>query len=241
VYDFLPGLIGAELATEVREQGPRYFEPGDQPFIPLEFADAAYRYGHSQIRHSYHVNDGFGPVPLFPDLMGFGPVGAEHAVDWSLFTDVEGSHHAQRAKRLDGRLPRSLIALPHQITGEADGSDYASLAVRDLQRGEAVGLPSGESVARHLGVEPLTREELSLDGWVDETPLWLYVLREADVRAGGEWLGPVGGRIVGDVLIGIIDSDPESFRGVDPSWKPTLPSRKEGRFGLADVLLPVRE
>ena len=105
--------------------------------------------------------------------------------------------------------------------------------------GEAVGLPSGESVARLIGVEPLGREELALDGWEDETPLWLYILREADARADGERLGPVGGRIVGDVLIGIIEADPESFRAVDPSWRPTLPSREAGAFGLEDVLLPV--
>jgi Animal haem peroxidase len=246
--DFLPGLIGESLAEELRSDGPRYFKPGPTPYIPLEFADAAYRYGHSQIRHQYQVNEGFGPVPLFPDLMGFGPVSREHAVDWELFIDVTGGGgaggvRAQRAKRLDGRLPQALIALPHQITGEDDGSDYTSLAVRDLQRGEAVGLPSGEAVARHLGVEPLTREELALGGvgWDDETPLWLYILREADVRTGGDRLGPVGGRIVGEVLLGIMDADPESFRAVDPGWRPTLPSREAGRFGLVDVLLPVEK
>jgi hypothetical protein len=46
---------------------------------------------------------------------------------------------------------------------------------------------------------------------------------------------------VGEVLIGIIDSDPESFRAVDPSWRPTLPSHEPGHFGLVDVLLPVRD
>ncbi len=54
----------------------------------------------------------------------------------------------------------------------------------------------------------------------------------------GDRLGPVGGRIVGEVLIGIIAADPESFRSVDPSWKPTLPSHEAGRFGIADLLVP---
>jgi hypothetical protein len=241
IHELLPGLIGAELAAEILADGPRYFRTGDEASIPLEFADAAYRYGHSQIRHSYQVNDGFGPVPLFPDLMGFGEVDTGKAVDWTLFFDGDPERQAQRAKRLDGRLPRSLIALPYQISGEQQGSDYSSLAVRDLQRGQAVGLPSGEAIARHMGVDCLSAGELGLAqaGWTDETPLWLYILKEADVHGEGERLGPVGGRIVGEVLIGLIDGDLESFRSAQRDWSPTLPSREAGGFGLLDVLLPV--
>jgi hypothetical protein len=240
LHEFLPALIGAELTAEVLEEGPSHFLPQDRGFIPLEFADAAYRYGHSQIRQAYQVNERFGPVALFPDLMGFGPVPADKAVDWRLLFDIDPEVPAQRASRLDGRLPRSLIALPHQISGEEDGSDYASLAVRDLQRGQAMGLASGEAIARHLGIEPLSEEEVGLrdHGWSGETPLWLYVLREADARGDGDRLGPVGGRIVGEVLVGIVDADAESFRTVDRSWRPTLPARRAGRFGLADILVP---
>jgi hypothetical protein len=63
------------------------------------------------------------------------------------------------------------------------------------------------------------------------------VLKEGEVVEDGNRLGPVGGRIVGEVLVGIIDADPESFRSVDPSWKPTLPSREAGAFGIADLLV----
>ncbi len=241
LHDFLPQLVGEELVAELLREGSRYFDVSDGVFIPLEFADGAYRYGHSQVRHSYQVNDRLGPVPLFPDLMGFGAVGPDETVDWPLFFDVDPSAPAQRAKRLDGRLPRSLIDLPYQIAGEAPGSDYASLAVRDLQRGQAMGIPPGEAVARHLGVRELTADEVGLQdqGWEGETPLWLYVLREADMVGDGDRLGPVGGRIVGEVLVGLIDADPESMRSVDRSWTPTLPARTPGQFALVDVLEPV--
>jgi hypothetical protein len=241
LHDFLPRLIGDELTAELLADGPRWFDISDGVFIPLEFADAAYRYGHSQVRHSYQVNERLGPVPLFPDLMGFGPVGPDETVDWPLFFDADAEQPPQRAKRLDGRLPQSLIDLPYQIAGEASGSDYASLAVRDLQRGQAMALPSGEAVARHLGVQALSEDEVGLRdlGWEIETPLWLYVLREADVLGDGDRLGPVGGRIVGDVIVGLIDADPESMRAVDPVWRPTLPSRRPGEFELVDVLEPV--
>jgi hypothetical protein len=117
----------------------------------------------------------------------------------------------------------------------------ASLANRDLQRGQAVGLPSGEAVARALGLEPLSSEQVGLatHGWTEETPLWLYILKEAEALHEGDRLGPVGGRIVGEVLIGLIDADPESFRELDPGWTPTLDGHVPGTFGLADILVPV--
>ena len=238
--EFLPALVGPELVGELLDGGATVFQPGDDPYIPFEFADAAYRYGHSQVRDTYRVNREFGPVPIFPDLIGFGAVPLDHAIDWSLQFDVPGQEPAQRAKKIDGRLPSSLISLPRQISGENEGSAYASLANRDLQRGQATGLPSGEAVARELGVEPLSRDQVGLDGvgWEQETPLWLYVLKEAEVLEDGNRLGPVGGRIVGEVLLGIIDADPESFRSVDPSWRPTLPSYEPGVFGIADILAP---
>jgi len=239
VREYLPSLIGEQLTADLLDGGPKLYRVDGDPYIPFEFADAAYRYGHSQIRALYQVNPGFGPLPVFPDLMGFRPVSPEHTVDWTLQIDVAGQPAAQRAKRIDSRLPAPLIALPTKISGSQPGTDYASLANRDLQRGQAVGLASGEAVARHLGVPPLTAEQLGLaeHGWTAETPLWLYILKEAEVLNGGEQLGPVGGRLVGEVLIGIIDADPESFLSVDPGWQPTLPGR-DGSFSLADVLVP---
>jgi hypothetical protein len=238
--EFLPALIGPELTSELLAGGARFYQPNGEAYIPFEFADAAYRYGHSQIRGAYQVNSGFGPCPVFPDLIGFGAVEPEHVVDWSLMFDVPGAARAQRAKRIDGRLPACLIELPQEITGEQAGSDYSSLATRDLQRGEAIGLPSGESVARAMDAPALDPEQVGLRavGWELETPLWLYILREADVLASGERLGPVGGRIVGEVLVGIIDADPESFRVSDREWSPTLPARDPARFTIADMLAP---
>jgi hypothetical protein len=236
--DFLPTLIGEELATRLLRDGPTLYEPGDTPQIPLEFADAAYRYGHSQIRDTYVINEAAEPMPLFPDLIGFEPVPPERVVSWSLLFDVPGEPPAQRAKRIDGQLPESLIKLPIAITGEVDEDAYHSLAARDLQRGQATALPSGEAVARALGAEPLTAHQVGLSqhGWEAETPLWYYVLREADIQQDGDRLGEVGGRIVGEVLVGIIDADPESYRAVDPTWRPTLPAETLDRYGIADLI-----
>ena len=117
---------------------------------------------------------------------------------------------------------RALIALPVVVTGECEIEDYHSLAVRDLQRGRGVGLPSGEAVARHIGIDPLSAEPIGIasTGWRGETPLWYYILREADACTGGNRLGPVGGTIVTEVLVGLIDTDPTSFRSNSRDWRP---------------------
>jgi hypothetical protein len=220
--EFLPTLVGEELANQVLRDGPHYFRSEHGGFIPLEFADAAYRYGHSQIRHRYRLNLQADPVRLFPDLLGFRPVPTENKVDWSLFFDAQGAAPAQRSKKIDGKLVRALIELPVAVTGECEIEEYHSLAVRDLQRGQGIGLPSGEAVARHLGITPLTAEQIGIasSGWKGETPLWFYILREGDVCTGGNRLGPVGGRIVTEVLVGLIDADATSYRHVSRDWRP---------------------
>lgn len=150
----------------------------------------------------------------------------ERAVDWTLFFDAPGAAPAQRCKKINGGLARSLIELRQAITGECEIDAYHSLAGRVLQRGHSVGLPSGEAVARYIGIDPLTsdqirhrfngeRAEISTDARGKtptdaETPLW-YILREADVCTGGNRLGPVDGQIVTEVLVGLIDADPTPF------------------------------
>jgi hypothetical protein len=238
VNDYLPRLVGAEQVDSILEHGPRFYRPDGAPRIPLEFADAAFRYGHSQVRDSFELNSGSPAQRLFPDLIGFRPVPAELAIEWSRLFDVKGARPAQRAKLIDGRLARSLIQLPAAITGDVELDAYQSLAGRDLERGHAYGLPSGEAVAEAMGEAPLTDDPLGLRaaGWAGETPLWLYFLAESASLGRGEQLGPSGGRIVAEVLIGILDADPGSYRANDPGWTPTLPAREE-RFGLTDLLL----
>jgi hypothetical protein len=232
IDEFLPTLIGRPLVDEVLAEGPRWFRPTGGVFIPLEFADAAYRYGHSQIRQQYTLNRHSDAVAIFPDLLGFRPVPRERRIDWTLLFDGAGAETAQRAKKIDGKLPGPLIRLPAAITGDTEVDEYHSLAVRDLLRGRGVGLPSGEAVARHFGVVPLTGDEVGLraTGWNGETPLWYYILREAAVTASGDRLGPVGGRIVAEVFVTLLDRDPASLRFADAGWKP--------RRSLLDVLAP---
>ena len=228
VDEFLPTLIGQRMTDELLNDGTRYFRPERETFIPLEFADAAFRYGHSQIRHRYVLNERGESFAILPDLMGFRPVPPERAVDWSYFFDGSEAGVAQRAKRIDGRMVRALIQLPVAMTGQTEIDEYHSLAVRDLERGEGVGLPSGEAIARRLGETPLSADEVGAAdaGWRGETPLWYYILREADVKCAGNGLGPVGARIVGEVLVGLLDCDPSSVRFAPNEWRPVATLRE---------------
>jgi hypothetical protein len=237
VHDFLPRLVGSQMVSDVLARGGRFFSPAlGRAYLPLEFADAAYRYGHSQIRHTYQLQPGGPTLPLFPALVGFGAIAPDHRVDLGQLFDLPDHAPAQRAKQMDATLPASLIHLPQQVTGDVEVGAYRSLAVRDLLRGTATSLPSGESVADAMEVTPLDADQVG-PYWAAGTPLWFYILKEAQACGGGDQLGPVGGRIVAEVLIGLLRADPDSYLVVDPSWRPALPGHDRTSFDLSDLVI----
>ena len=125
------------------------------------------------------------------------------------------------------------------MVGETEIPEHHSLACRDLLRAHAIDLPSGEAIASAMGAPVLTEDEIGLRafGWGGgETPLWYYILREAQVRTGGEYLGEVGGRIVAEVLLGLLHNDPDAYLSTSSAWRPTLPAVQEGSFSMADLL-----
>jgi hypothetical protein len=89
-----------------------------------------------------------------------------------------------------------------------------------------------------MGLDPMSDDQLGIigvsDQFTDSAPLWFYILKEAEV-AGGAQLGPVGGRIVAEVLLGLLKGDPFPYLNVEPNWKPTLGSAV-GEFTMADLV-----
>ena len=239
VHEFLPLSVGEEMVHRILHDGRLIYAFKGQPFIPVEFADAAYRFGHPQIRATYQLNDRAGGLAIFPDLAGTRPVPAGRVVDWARFFAIPGGRPPQPSTRIRARLVHALINLPESVVGETERPEEHSLAYRDLERGVNCDLPSGEAVARAIGVGPLHKDALGLQtlGWDGETPLWYYVLKEAEIQGGGERLGEVGGRIVAEVLLGLLEGDPRSYRNVNPEWRPTLPGTVDGTFTMADLLV----
>jgi hypothetical protein len=91
-----------------------------------------------------------------------------------------------------------------------------------------------------MGLEPILIPALAstrFGGLFDgRAPLWYYILREAEVLGRGEQLGPVGGRIVAEVFLGLLKGDRFSYVNSGPTWTPDLPSATPGTFTLADLV-----
>jgi hypothetical protein len=242
LHEFLPLIAGKAVTESVLTRGRRFYswQWRREPYIPVEFSVAAYRFGHSQVRGGYAINERFGAGLFAPrdrpgnDLSSGRPLDAGRVIDWRRFFKLDATVTPQESQRIDTTLSRPLFELPIFVA-----DNPASLAQRNLLRHLTFGLPSGQTVARRMGIAPLAAADLADVAAIDaglarSTPLWFYILREADKRANGESLGPVGGRIVAEVFVGLMEADELSFIAQQPTWKPTLGSG--GDFKMADLL-----
>jgi len=159
-------------------------------------------------------------------------------IEWNRFVDKGDSLPDHFARKIDTQLAPPLFDMINQISEENEGLPEAvkdilkRLAVRNLLRGYQLAIPTGQAVADALGVAPLTEEELRRNnsdavnaaladgGFLQTTPLWFYVLKEAEARANGNSLGEVGSRIVVETLIGQLRADPGSYLNQDGGWSP---------------------
>lgn len=232
LHDFLPRIGDKTVVDEVLQYGPKVWKvkSKDDLFIPIEFAAAAYRFGHSMIRGSYSHNTTFDPAgfnffftftALSGDLQpGNGPnfqfetLPDNWVIEWHRFfgTD-ENPASINPARRIDANLTPEL-GLLRDFQGQPIISVMAHLAARNLLRGYLLGLPTGQAVAAKLGVQPLSADVLKAAtptgisstvekaGLLERTPLWFYILAEAGDPDGpdGQHLGPVGTRIVAETL-----------------------------------------
>ncbi|HMJ03822.1 MAG TPA: heme peroxidase family protein [Conexibacter sp.] len=161
-----------------------------------------------------------------------------------------------RAMRIDTLLVNPLRNLP---TGSFGGPSVplndprANLAFRNLTRARMVNLTTGQQLARFLRrrgvrVRALTGVQVR-DGrggaslarltqaqraaLVRDTPLWFYVLREAELNGGR--LAGVGARVVAETFHRAIEGSTASIVR-DPRWRPTLGPNRD-TFRMVDLLL----
>jgi Animal haem peroxidase len=247
---------GKKRKVKVREPELDFYHPKNNAFMPVEFSVAAYRFGHSMIRPIYRFNSVQARRPIFSDdfspgntanLNGFRPLPQDWGFEWQFFFELGGNPATmpmQKAYRIDQQLVNPLGHLPPAIA-----ANPGVLAQRNLLRGLRLGLPSGQTVARAIQVHPIPDEDLRVGPRDEEqrpltefgsdfrhnAPLWYYVLREAEVFHEGNQLGPVGGRIVAEVFVGILSADKLSYQSVDPAWTPEL-ANTQGMFTMADLI-----
>jgi hypothetical protein len=201
------------------------------------------------LRDRYWLNFNYINQPL-SDLFAFNrnpnlPVRSNWVVDFNAFLETGVPVPVfNRARKIDTALANGLTALP------GFAGLMAELAKRNLLRGFALGLPSGQGLAGELGVTPLTTAELTAGLPADElaalnagsgalrdrTPLWYYVLREAVVQRNGDALGELGGRIVAETFVRMLKRDPDSYLNASGGFAPMLPSAIVGQFTFADLI-----
>lgn len=305
LHDFLPTIIGKETlyailpqlakSEDITEFTPdlKFYRWQKEPYIPIEFSVAAYRFGHSMIRPIYRLNANIERLFIFPimlngqltdGLTGFKEVAPERGIDWSLFFPMGGSTlgstgktRVQPAYKIDTSLVDPLAHLPFSV-----GQNIPSLAKRNLLRGLRMGLPSGQAVARYMGLDPIPDDALRVGKAIaddaatnplltgispefqNNAPLWYYILAEAqqEVQKAAKALpgnlseealakekeridqipvrlGPVGGRIVGEVFVGLLFGDSHSYLRQYPGWKPIkefCSGAHQDQFGIVDLI-----
>lgn len=255
IHQFLPEFVDEALLADVIANGPEYYRMSDarKGMIPVEFSVAAMRFGHSNARGRYTLNEEFDRVRMFPlseselqrNLLGNQIIPVERQIEWERFfdfnsvqgdldDDVDQFAGLQVGRKVDRFLARPMLRLPIGGPGLPEfildtentvaGIPVVSLANISLFRSKAMGLPSGQDVAVRMGFDPIPNDafglcdpgdpcapgDLPLDVDIDEAPLLLYILEEARLQQEGEQLGDVGGRIVADVVIGLLLADPDS-------------------------------
>lgn len=236
VNDYLPTVCMPNVVDEIVASGDHFFSEREHLFMPLEFSVAGYRFGHSMVRANYDFNQNFSPTSFF-NLFAFtgngGFLGGESLpaiwiIDWERFTDKESNNPLRFARKIDTNLAMPLSNLP----GGASALEK-HLAQRNLLRGYLLSVPSAQFVADWLDVPMIAAEHLVSDdkpaiqaifdsegGMLKtHTPLWYYVLREAESQTGGNSLGELGSRLVAGTLISLLKADPDSY--LNHGWTPS--------------------
>lgn len=188
----------------------------------------------------------FGP----PGVNGLNPrLPSDWIADWRRMYDFSerenGVRHPQLnfARPIDTKLAKDLQTLPQ--FRNLMPVEQQSLAVRNLLRGRLLSLPSGQDVANHLGVAALTPSEVASEphavllqslGFDKSTPLWFYILKEAEVQQRGQRLGQVGSRLVVETFHGLVATSDHSILA-EKGWKPSLPAQDADHYTMLDLLL----
>ncbi|MFN0174960.1 MAG: peroxidase family protein [Saprospiraceae bacterium] len=267
LHDYLPKILGEKMREKIiRESRLTRFGGCDEPFIPVEFSAAIFRFGHSQVRNSYQFNQSVSDTTaLFPDKRP----DRLFYVDWQFFfgegvdtkilqksnltpEDINRIYDFEKYIAGYAIIPASIISpiFVSSLSELGDKNHPINLVKTTLLRGLKLKLPSGQSIAKSLGFDTLNwvklneffnenkfPKELEIQKFQENTPLFYYILAEAVAENNGETLGSVGGYILCEVLTGLLKTDKNSYLNINPDWVPEdINGNKKTKFEMADLL-----
>lgn len=209
LFDLLAQVCDPAVLDAVADEGPRVFmaERAADIAMPVEFCAAAFALAPAMMRASYDYNPNFRNVArgalttrFALGAAGHGPPSLpEHwIIAWEGFLPLEA------------RAPQRARAFNTELAGPE--RTVSAIAAHHLLDGYRLGLPTGQAVARDMGITPLAGEALlaalpehqraAARPFAEATPLWFYLLAEAGAPGGpgGHHLGAVGSRIVVETL-----------------------------------------
>ena len=181
VNEVLRTICGDWVVDDILANGRKVYRPecdgSHGAYIPIEFATAAYRFGHTMIPQKMRVQPGGAQHVLFSPTSalgrGFSPVAsADGVVDWESLFD-SGNGDFERAGQMDTKLASALLDLP--FMDPSTPAFERSLAVRNLLRAQSFLVPSGEQVAECMvasGANEITAGDIAR--CAKRAPSWGY-------------------------------------------------------------------